>query len=288
MRRISAVVWVVGLGLAASIGWSATTYKLRFRPDVGTWVPYKVEMTGTMTMNMMGQGGEPQETSLRGRLEDKVVSKSEDGSRTLERTVTEMTMTMMGQERDLIADNGGPIVSTFVRDPHGILTKVGDQAPTDLALDPMNPGAFLHLAFIQTPTPDAEVSAGEEWDSADGMHLYAGISEIEAPTKLTSVSAGDPAFALTSCALRIVSSATVEQPGPDGQVMPIGLAVTQETQIDQQTAVSNGLVATSKQKGTIAIRIAFRGNPVGTVRLDPFESTVSFDEETYNEKKANQ
>jgi len=288
VKRVGAIAWVLGLALAAGVAGSASSHKLRFCPEVGTWVPYEIAMSGTMTMSMMGQGGEPLEITLNGRFEDKVVAKSDDGSRTLERTVTALAMTGMGGERDVIADNGGPIVQQLTRDAHGVLTLVGDHAPSELAVNPQDAGSLMHLAFIQLPTPDAEVSEGAEWDSAGGLNVYAGIEEIRAPTKLTSVTTGNPAFAMTACTLHVVSSATLEQPGPDGQAMPIGLDVAQDTQIEQQAALSNGLVAVSKQSGTVSVRIAFRGNPVGSAKIDPFESTVSFDEETWNSRKAGQ
>ncbi len=289
MARRLPLALLVGAVLAGSLA-AATSYKIRFQPDQGLWVPYTIDVTGSATLRtMMGDEQSNLPVEMHGRFEDTVIEAPADGSRVVRRQYTALTFRFGDQEQDVLAEVG-EIVLTYVREPHGILTKVDDVAPTDMGFSPTSPAAYSHLMFVQIPTPEAEVQAGSEWDSAQGLRILKGLTEVRAPTKVKSITKGEPTFAVIGCDLHLVASVDEQMAmpgGSEGQQFPVHIDLAYDMGIDQHTATHNGVVATWIAEGKITTRVSSGGNALASFVLDPIKSTVAFDQETYNRKKGN-
>lgn len=291
MTRKTLLALTFGALLAGSL-LAADSYKIRFQPEKGLWVPYTMDVTATASIqSMMGQGQDGLPVEMHARFEDTVTDVLADGSRQLTRVFSRFQFGLGGQEQDVLKDLGD-VTFTFVREPHGILTKVDDLAPTDLGFNPTNPLTYTHAMFIAIPTPEAEVRAGSEWDSAAGLKVLKGITDLKAPTKVAAITAGDPAFATINCSLHLAAAVDEQMSMPgggEGQRFPVHIELINDTEIEQQTAVSNGMVGAWKSTGKITTIVCAQGstNPLATIVLDPIESKVAFDQETYDQKKGN-
>ncbi len=281
-RLIAASLTMALLGGSLAL---AAGFRLRFHPKVGTWVPYKA----VTAMTIDGMGGQIH-TAIRStaRFEDKVEESLPDGSVRLSRRFTSLRAAEEGgEEQEMIQPGDEPIVLDMVRNSHGVLTSLNGEDPSQLALGQLLPlqgdPTYLmgHMAFLMVPYPGDDLDVGSEWDAGQGMLLMGGITEIAAPTRVREVTTGDPAFAVTETDLTMSFGSTVDVPGPGGQPMRLSVEGSWNMMIEQWTAMSNGLVATSKSSGRMTVKVGPEGQVAIPVEVDPFECEVSFDDQAF-------
>lgn len=274
---------VFALGIAGIVCATAVAagYRIRFQPDAGLKVPYKVELklTGSVDTPM---GSQSIAAVGRGRFTDTVVAVGQGGARKIAREFRELVFTMDGQDSDLLG--GAPKEPhEIVRDARGRLVSLGGTSPTEIdimqcLMPPPDPALLAHLLFLMVPYPDGDLDVGAKWDAGRDMPLFSGIKQIEAPTSVREVTSGNPAFAIIESAPHIVTQNEDAMPMPNGGSIPIKVDADLKGGIKQWSALANGLVARAESRWTLGATVATGGATI-RLRVDPLECVISYDEE---------